>query len=193
MQLWSDQSGKEYAIRLQEDSYITPPSMKSATTIKNNIQYTRLIEESDYLEDIEYNWNYTLMHWINGVVNRDNNWSNLDEQKTASLLSTNNNGNNIDDDTTPRVPPSYLQMTNNKRNTVHKMAIGNRKYNHNNNDNNIENKKQTIPVRLKGSLQCHFCKLMFSYHKERKKHEQTWHFSNVKSKQQQQHPERLTY
>jgi hypothetical protein len=145
--------------------------MKSATRIKNNIQYTRLTEESDYLEDIEYNWNYTLMHWINDVVNRDNSCNNIDEQKTARLFSTNNNH----DDTTPKIPPSYLMKANNERNTVQKMA-----YNHNN-GNNSENKKQAIRGRLKGSLQCHFCKLMFSYHKERKKHEQTWHFSNVKS------------
>jgi hypothetical protein len=152
--------------------------MKGATTIKNNIQYTRLAEESDYLEDIEYNWNYTLKHWINGVVNPDNYCNNIDQQKPASLLSTHKNNN---DDTTPRIPPSYPKKTNNGTNTIQKKA-----YNHNNNGNDIENKK-TIRGRVKGSLQCHFCKLMFSYHKQRKKHEQTWHFSIVKSKQEKHH------
>jgi hypothetical protein len=78
--------------------------MKSAIRIKNNIQYTRLTEESDYLEDVEYNWNYTLMHWINEVVNRDNYCNNIDEKKIATNIN--------DDEATPRIRHSYLKTNN---------------------------------------------------------------------------------
>jgi hypothetical protein len=57
IQLWSNASKSDYAIRLK-----ARPDILAAT--KNTEEYTELIEESDYLEDHQYDWNYTLNHWI---------------------------------------------------------------------------------------------------------------------------------
>jgi hypothetical protein len=56
----SDESKSHYAIKLnnQEEFLV-------ATSSPSTEKYTNLIEESDYLEDIQYNWEYTLSHWIN--------------------------------------------------------------------------------------------------------------------------------
>jgi hypothetical protein len=57
IQLWSNASKSDYAIKLKARQDIL-----AAT--KNTEEYTELIEESDYLEDHQYDWNYTLKHWI---------------------------------------------------------------------------------------------------------------------------------
>lgn len=58
LQLWSNSSGSEYAIRLKGE-----PNCLAATKESPSIQYTDLVEEADYLEDMRYNWGYTLKHW----------------------------------------------------------------------------------------------------------------------------------
>ena len=57
IQLWSNASKSDYAIKLK-----ARPDILAAT--KNTEEYTELVEESDYLEDHQYDWNYTLRHWI---------------------------------------------------------------------------------------------------------------------------------
>jgi hypothetical protein len=57
VQLWSNNSKSDYAIKLKARTDIL-----AAT--KNTEEYTDLIEESDYLEDLKYDWDYTLRHWI---------------------------------------------------------------------------------------------------------------------------------
>ena len=57
IQLWSNASKSDYAIKLK-----ARPDILAAT--KNTEEYTELVEESDYLEDHQYDWNYTLNHWI---------------------------------------------------------------------------------------------------------------------------------
>jgi hypothetical protein len=58
LQLWSNSSGSEYAIRLKGES-----NFLAATEESPSSQYTDLVEEVDYLEDMRYNWGYTLKHW----------------------------------------------------------------------------------------------------------------------------------
>ena len=57
IQLWSDQSKNEYAIRLEGSGGLL-------ASTKTNIQYTELVDESEYLEDLKYNWSYTLKAWM---------------------------------------------------------------------------------------------------------------------------------
>jgi hypothetical protein len=57
IQLWSNASKSDYAIKLE-----ARPDILAAT--KNTEGYTELVDESDYLEDHQYDWNYTLNHWI---------------------------------------------------------------------------------------------------------------------------------
>ena len=59
IQLWSNESKTNYAIKLSNQGEFL------VATSSPTEKYTDLIEESDYLEDIQYNWEYTLSHWIN--------------------------------------------------------------------------------------------------------------------------------
>jgi hypothetical protein len=58
LQLWSNSSGSEYAICLEGESNFLATTKESPST-----QYTNLVEEADYLEDLKYNWEYTLKQW----------------------------------------------------------------------------------------------------------------------------------
>jgi len=37
-------------------------------TTNQNVQYTHLVGESHYLEELEYDWDYTLKHFINNII-----------------------------------------------------------------------------------------------------------------------------
>ena len=39
-------------------------------TTNQDAQHTDLVEESDYLEELEYDWEYTLKHSINNISNK---------------------------------------------------------------------------------------------------------------------------
>jgi hypothetical protein len=59
IQLWSNNSKTDYAIKLKGSQDFL------AATKDTTEEYTDLVEESDYIEDVQYDWNYTLKHWIN--------------------------------------------------------------------------------------------------------------------------------
>jgi hypothetical protein len=65
LQLWSNSSGSEYAIRLKGESNFLAATKESPST-----QYTDLVEEADYLEDIKYDWDYTLKYWTSNRNHR---------------------------------------------------------------------------------------------------------------------------
>ena len=55
IQLWSDPSASEYVICLDGESGVLAGTTANITTA----QYTNLVEV-DYLEDLKYDWKYTL-------------------------------------------------------------------------------------------------------------------------------------
>jgi hypothetical protein len=61
IQLWTNQDQNQYAIRLEGKSDLL-------ATTNQNAQYIDLVEESDYLEELEYDWDYTLKHCINNII-----------------------------------------------------------------------------------------------------------------------------
>ena len=63
IQLWTNQDQNQYAIRLEGKS-----DLLAATN--QNALYIDLVEESDYLEELEYDWDYTLKHSINNISNK---------------------------------------------------------------------------------------------------------------------------
>ena len=65
LQLWSDPSRSEYVICLED---FTDTLAATCENVSKRSQYIHLIEESDFLEDLQYDWKYTLKHWIG---NRD--------------------------------------------------------------------------------------------------------------------------
>jgi hypothetical protein len=64
IQLWTNQDQNQYAIRLEGKS-----DLLAATN--QNALYTDLVEESDYLEELEYDWDYTLKHSINNISDKE--------------------------------------------------------------------------------------------------------------------------
>jgi hypothetical protein len=66
LQLWSDSSKNEYAIRVKGE-----PNILAATNESQLIEYTVLVEEADYLEDMRYDWGYTLKHWTSNRFHND--------------------------------------------------------------------------------------------------------------------------
>jgi len=60
IQLWSNDSKTHYAIKLSNQEEFLAATM--SPTIE---KYTALVEESAYIKDFQYDWDYTLMHWIN--------------------------------------------------------------------------------------------------------------------------------
>lgn len=63
IQLWTNQDQNQYAIRLEGKS-----DLLAATN--QNALYTELVEESDYFEELEYDWDYTLKHSINNISDK---------------------------------------------------------------------------------------------------------------------------
>jgi hypothetical protein len=58
IQLWTNHNQDQYAIRLSGKSDLI-------ATTSQNTEYTILVEESEYLEELEYDWEYTLTQWVN--------------------------------------------------------------------------------------------------------------------------------
>jgi hypothetical protein len=71
IQLWSDPDASEYAIRLDGESEF----LVSTSEDRPNIRYTDLLEEVGFLEDLKYDWKYTLKQWIGNRFNCGNNRS----------------------------------------------------------------------------------------------------------------------
>ncbi|MEO9294270.1 MAG: hypothetical protein ABI347_01575 [Nitrososphaera sp.] len=61
LQLWSDAHGKDFAVRLSNESDFRVVSNPAA-------KYTKLVEEAEYFENMDYDWKYLLEHWA-GVKN----------------------------------------------------------------------------------------------------------------------------
>lgn len=62
LQLWSDDRGKEFAVRLSNEHDFRAVSNPAA-------KYTKLVEESDYFSDMKYDWEFLLDHWA-GMKNK---------------------------------------------------------------------------------------------------------------------------
>lgn len=57
LQLWSDARGKEFAVRLSNETDFKAASNPAA-------KYTKLVDEAEYLSDLEYDWQFLLSHWV---------------------------------------------------------------------------------------------------------------------------------
>jgi len=156
IQLWSNPSASEYAIRLDGQSgCLAATSEDKATT-----QYTDLLEEVDYLEDLKYNWKYTLKQWISSSYHYNNNSEAYDAEKTpASYSFTASTTNSVYDE---------------KPNTDDEFNYEKLKNNANSGNENKKIVKHTGYEQIL-SIKCHFCKLVFGTNIQRKKHEHAWH------------------
>jgi hypothetical protein len=79
LQLWKNPYQNEYAIRLEGE-----PEFLVAS--KPKTPYTNLVAESDYLDDLKYNWKYTLQYWIKSVGSTKNSTSNNEKNNNITTL-----------------------------------------------------------------------------------------------------------
>jgi hypothetical protein len=159
IQLWSNASTSEYALRLDGESGF----LAATNEDKPMTQYTDLLEEVDYLEDLKYDWNYSLKQWISGH-HYNNNIKTYDGEKTPTSYS-------LTASTTNSVYDEKLDNAIKFDQDQHLKNNGKNRYE--NNENNKISKHvgyKEIPP-----FKCHFCKLVFGGSIKRKKHEQAWH------------------
>jgi hypothetical protein len=142
IQLWSNNSKSDYGVKLKGRSGFL------AATKDTTEEYTDLVEESDYLEDVQYDWNYTLRHWI------DNHVRNIICEFT-DIASTFSNNKTI---TTSGAGTSNLAITTAMVKEIQNKIIKRKTYS-----------------RQKGTFKCNYCKLIFTTGIKRNQHEQVWH------------------
>jgi hypothetical protein len=78
LELWTNSDKSEFAIYLKNNSDKINKNASRDTNYKllvvtshnRNIEYTELLDESEYLEDLQYNWKYTLEQWIDNHKNK---------------------------------------------------------------------------------------------------------------------------
>jgi hypothetical protein len=141
IQLWSNNSKSDYAIKLRGRSNFL------ASTKDTTEEYTKLVEESDYLEDVQYNWNYTLRHWI------DNHLHNNSSDST-DIFSLSSNDKTI-------MASTATSSSATTTGTVKQIQ------------NDLMKHKTYSPE--KSNFKCNYCKLMFTTRIKRNQHEQVWH------------------
>jgi hypothetical protein len=148
IQLWSNKSKTDFAIKLKGKS-----DFLAATRKVTEEEYTDLVEESDYLEDVQYDWNYTLRHWI------DNRARNINTEFTdfASVFRYD------------KTIATSIAGTSNSATKV--------KGSHNdiNNSPTFKEIQTKTYSHQKGTLKCNYCKLMFTTRMKREQHEKVWH------------------
>lgn len=79
IQFWSDTQGKEFAVRLSNDDDFRAVSNPAA-------RYTKLVEESDYFSDMNYDWKFLLKYWI-GMKNGSIEYFDLNGNKEPNSRS----------------------------------------------------------------------------------------------------------
>lgn len=168
IQIWSNAKGSEFAIRLNTDMM---DSFRATT--KQGEKFVKIIEESEYLNDMKYDWNYTLKYWM------------------AENYPDNHCHENVG---------SAGQIIDGAEVSSKSMTIG--KYPNNESDNFLQrNEITSLPPKLflsennkgknagrhkrrstwsKPSLKCHYCGLMFLNGRERTYHEGEWHADKIR-------------
>jgi hypothetical protein len=173
LQLWTNADKTEYAIYLTSNSD-NKSSNKNIhrhsndelvinTNRDGNLPYTQLLEESDYLEDLRYDWKYTLEQWIDNERNKH-------IITTAGLppsLPDENfvTQNRICDADSNYQPKQDADKEKRENSAMDKIAIY----------NNLRKYKVRRKNKNKKKIKCHFCKLEYLTNRDRTEHELAWH------------------
>jgi hypothetical protein len=182
LQLWTNPDKSEYAIYLKsksnksnkngniDSSSSNNNKLLVATNYNRNIKYTELLDESDYLEDLQYNWKYTLEHWIDI---KNNNYHITVTEPLSMLPPILFQGT---DPLTEQVQDHESNISDNRE------ELGGRKKSSSDKITTYSDprKSKSIKKKKKTNLKkCHFCKLEFPTNNERAEHEQTWHIDST--------------
>lgn len=150
IQIWSNMRGSEFAIRLSTD---IEDSFRAATRQEEN--YVKIVEETEYLHDMKYDWDYTLRYWVE--THHNNKYHKNDDVIDSSSIFSERREN--DNSTSLRVDLSSDYKKN----------------------SHSDRRKRASWLKLK--LKCHYCGLMFSNEKERGNHEKEWHADKIRKGQ----------
>jgi hypothetical protein len=172
LQLWTNADKTEYAIYIISNSNKsnkyghrdTNDKLLIETDHNGNVEYTQLLDESDYLDDLEYDWKYTLEKWIDNERNKDL------VSDLPLVLSF-------------EEPIAQKQMLNIENNKDYQETY--EKQNYTNNKTAMHKNLRKYKIRRnkkkkrKNLIKCHFCKLQYSTNGDRLQHEQSWHIRQL--------------
>lgn len=143
MELWADNTLSEFAIIYDS---------KFVIRTKEQGQYTKMIDKSEFVDGYELNWGYTLSQWV--VFYLANNY--------AKILT----GSNPDRSKFRLGEPLNDQIAHSDiDSTLSWLSRG--------------DKIRTRRVQPKATLKCHFCNLKYCLEEERSDHEKFWHSSKI--------------
>jgi hypothetical protein len=144
IQLWTDDANAEFAIF---------SNSKFVIKTNQNANYSKIIDESPFMQGYRYDWKHTLMHWVNyhygnGVFVNLTDVSPVDTQD--SLIQT------------QKKPKAKAIRYHNLMHSKPRIS-------------NTESKTKLKPELLK----CHFCNLKYVMEVERREHEKFWHSNKL--------------
>lgn len=188
IQIWSNVDGSEFAIRLNTDF----DSFRALTKQEGEEQYVRIVEETEYLYDMEYDWDYALKSWMERHNGRSKN----------GIMETKRNGATINSKMNMNSPPVY--DTANKTDEYSTMSA----FSESSKGNDTDRKNKFLPDKftsasglelssdngkkssssrskrrsgwLKSKFKCHYCGLLFVNERKRGTHEKEWHWNKIR-------------
>jgi hypothetical protein len=142
MELWADNTLSEFAIIYDS---------KFVIRTKEQGQYTKMIDKSEFVDGYELNWGYTLSQWV--VFYLANNY--------AKILTGSN-----PDKSEFRLGETLDQIAHSDiDSSLSWLSRG--------------DKIRTRRVQPKATLKCHFCNLKYCLEEERSDHEKFWHSAKI--------------
>lgn len=139
IQLWTDEAEGEFAILLKNSHYVIKTNEKT--------EFTKMIDESAFMQGYSYDWKYTLSQWVNYHFG---NQVLVNISETTSIL-------------TPE--PQKQKITKNQKGMKYYLLRS---------KPTSPIIDSTLELKPKG-LKCHFCNLKYCLDDERKQHERFWH------------------
>ena len=143
MELWADNTLSEFAI-IHDSKFVI--------RTKEQGQYTKMIDKSEFVDGYELNWGYTLSQWV--VFYLANNYAKIltgsKPDKSEFKLEKTLNDQVVNSDIDSSL--SWLSRGD---------------------------KIRTRRVQPKATLKCHFCNLKYCLEEERSDHEKFWHSAKI--------------
>ena len=168
LQLWTNTDRTEYAIYITNNTNNKISNKNShghsndelviATKRDWNLPYTQCLDESDYLDELKYDWKYTLEQWIDNERNEH-------PITTADLQPFLLDENFL---TQKQIFDADKEKKENSARDKTYVYINLNKYNVRRKNNNRK------------KIKCHFCKLGYLTKRDRTEHELAWHSNKSK-------------
>jgi hypothetical protein len=180
LRLRTNSDKTEYAIYLNTNNQTNNSNndkLLIATDHSKNIKYTELLDESDYLEDLKYDWKYVLQHWIN-YINESTIVTTAEPlpESSSSPLSiiTRTEKNPIVSQQQTLLKKGFMdsniqRLRKNGESSSSKIIV----------EKNLKHKTRKKVKKKRNLKRCHFCKLEFPTNKQRAEHERAWHVHSI--------------